>query len=518
MPRILWVDDEAESLEPHRRFLESRGYEVEITTNGFDALESVRSRPADVVLLDESMPGMTGLETLLRIKEVDRLLPVVMITRNETENLMDEAIGSQISDYLIKPVNPIQVLSSLKKIIDNRRLVAERTTTLYQQQFLGLRSAIDGDPGHAGWKDIHRNLVHWEMEMEKSDSPEMTEIHHAQMQEADAAFCRYVSGHYESWVRPGAASRDAPVMSHNFFVSHVLPHIESGRPTLWLLVDNLRHDHWKTMEPHFAELFRIVEEDAFYSILPTATSYARNAMFAGMMPSEIERRFPGKWRHDDEEGGRNQHEEEFLKAQLKRLGREEVRLSYQKIGNSLDAQRLADNAHNLLNFDLSVVVYNFVDMLSHARTEMDLMRELAGDEGGYRSLIGSWFSHSPLLEALRRIAERKVCLILCTDHGSIRVRTPVKVVGDRNSSVNLRYKHGRNLDYDPAEVLAFRDPSKVGLPSRSVNSSYIFARGDQYLCYPNNYNHFANHYRNSFQHGGISMHEMIVPVVRMASR
>lgn len=518
MSRILWVDDEAESLEPHRRFLESRGYEVEMITNGFDAVESVRSRPADVVLLDESMPGMTGLETLVRIKEIDRLLPVVMVTRNDTENLMDEAIGSQISDYLIKPVNPIQVLSSLKKIIDNRRLVAERTTTLYQQQFMRLRSAIDGDPGHAEWREIHRNLVHWEMEMEKSDSPEMREVHHAQMHEADAAFCRYVSRHYESWVRTGAVPRETPVLSHTFFASRVLPHLDPSRPLVWLVVDNLRYDHWKTMEPFFAELFRIEEEDSFYSILPTATSYARNAMFAGMMPAEIDRRFPGKWRRDEEEGGRNQHEEEFLKAQVKRLGREGVRTSYLKVGNSQDAQRLADNAHNLLQFDLSAVVYNFVDMLSHARTEMDVLRELAGDEGSYRSLIRSWFMHSPLLQALKRIAEKKVCLILCTDHGSVRVRTPLKVVGDRHSSVNLRYKHGRNLDYDPRDVLAFRDPSKVGLPSSSVNSSYIFARGDGYLCYPNNFNHFANHYRNTFQHGGISMDEMIVPVVRMVSR
>ena len=516
IPRVLWVDDEAESLEPHRRFLEGRGYAVEMATNGFDAVESVRERPADVVLLDESMPGMSGLETLLRIKEVDRLVPVVMITRNDTEDLMDEAIGSQISDYLIKPVNPVQVLSSLKKIIDNKRLVAERTNQLYRRQYLGLRSAIDGDPGHAEWKEIHRNLIHWEMEMEKSDSPEMGEVHASQMQEADAAFYRHVSANYGSWVSSGGG--DAPVLSHTLFASKVLPHMEEGRPLVWLVVDNLRYDHWKAMEPAFAALFRIVEEDAFYSILPTATPYSRNAMFAGMLPAEIDKRFPGRFRHDDEEGGRNQHEEEFLRAHLKRLGRESTRLSYQKVANSQDAQRLADAAHNLLNFDLSVVVYNFVDMLSHARTEMDVLRELSRDERGYRSLVNSWFGHSPLLEALRRIAEKKVCLVLCTDHGSVRVGTPVKVVGDRQTSVNLRYKHGRNLDYDPRDVLAFREPLKVGLPVRHVNSSYIFARGDRYLCYPNHFNHFANHYRDTFQHGGVSMDEMIVPVVRMVSR
>lgn len=516
LAKILWVDDEMESLQSHRLFLESKGYEVHTLTNGFDAVDFVRANLVDVVLLDETMPGMTGLETLARIKEVDRHIPVVLITKNETENLMDEAIGSQISDYLIKPVNPSQVLLSLKKIIDNKRLVAERTTTVYQQQFRSLFTALNSDPDHQQWMEIYQKLCYWELEMEKSDSPEMQEVHQSQKHEANAEFFRFVSRHYLDWVSP--KSKDAPVMSHSLFRNKVLPFIEKGEPLIWLLIDNLRYDQWKAIEPVFAETFRIQTEDTFYSILPTATQYTRNAIFAGLLPVDIEKQFSAQWRNDEDEGGKNLSEEEFLRAQLKRLGREDIRFSYNKIVSNQEAMKLAEQAHNLLNFDLSVIVYNFVDMLSHARTEMEVLKELASDEGSYRSLTKSWFIHSPLHQALRKIADKKISIILCTDHGSVQVKTPVKVIGDRQTSANLRYKHGRNLNYEARDVLAFRDPRQAGLPMPTVNSSYIFAREDRFLCYPNNYSHYAQYYRNSFQHGGVSLEEMIVPVVRMVSK
>ena len=517
LAKILWVDDEIESLESQKRFLEAKGYAVTMLSNGPDALEFLRAQPVDVVLLDETMPGMTGLETLSRIKEQDAHIPVIMITKNETENLMDEAIGAQISDYLIKPVNPHQVLSSLKKIIDNRRLVAEKTTSDYQQQFRQLFMALNSDPDHAGWMDIYRRLAYWEMAMERSDSPEMQDVHQSHKNDANAEFFKFISRHYASWVDPRLQD-EAPVMSHTLFRRLILPHIEKGRPTLWLLIDNLRYDQWTAIEPVFAEIFRIVQEDMFYSILPTATQYARNAVFAGLLPMEIERQFPGKWKQDEDEGSKNLHEEEFFRAQLKRLRREDIRSSYHKITSHQDAQKLAEGAHNLLNFDLSIVVYNFVDMLSHARTEMEVLKELAGDERSYRSLTRSWFEHSPLLQMLRKLAEKGVSVVLSTDHGSVRVKDACKVVGDRLTTSNLRYKHGRNLDYSPQDVLAFRDPKVAGLPTPTVNSSYIFAREERFLCYPNNFNQFANYYRNSFQHGGISLEEMIVPVVRMTPR
>lgn len=513
IPVILWVDDEMESLQSQKKFLESRGYQVHTLTNGYDALDYVKEHPVDVVLLDESMPGISGLETLSRIKALQGSLPVVMITKNETENLMDEAIGSQISDYLIKPVNPNQVLLSLKKIIDNKRLVAEKTVTAYQQQFRELFMALNSDPDHRQWMEIYRRLVYWELEMGKSESPELQEVLQSQKNEANTEFFKFVSRHYLSWVNPKSA--DAPIMSHTLFRFKILPHIQPGVPTIWLLIDNLRFDQWKAIQPVFTELFRIMEEETFYSILPTATQYSRNACFSGLLPLEMEKSFPSLWKNDEEEGGKNLAEEEFFRHQLKRLRREDIRFSYQKILTAQDGQRLLDNAHNLLQQDLSIVVYNFVDMLSHARTEMEVLKELAADEASYRSLTHSWFLHSPLYQALKKIADRKFQLILSTDHGSIRVNTPAKVIGDKLTTANLRYKHGRNLNYEARDVFAVRDPREAGLPSPTVNSSFIFAREDGYLCYPNNYNHFVNYYRNTFQHGGISMEEMIIPVIRM---
>ncbi|HEY8399340.1 MAG TPA: bifunctional response regulator/alkaline phosphatase family protein [Flavihumibacter sp.] len=513
---ILWVDDEMESLQSQKLFLENKGYAVHTLANGFDAVEYVKEHPVDIVLLDETMPGITGLETLAKIKEIHHHLPVVLITKNETENLMDDAIGSQISDYLIKPVNPNQVLLSLKKILDNKRLVAEKTTSAYQQQFRNLFMALNSNPDYNEWMDIYKKLVYWELEMEKSDSPEMQEILLSQKKEANNEFCKFVSKNYLSWVHP--KSSDAPIMSNTVFRFKVLPHLEAGVPTFFILIDNLRFDQWKAIQPIFASYFRILEEDTFYSILPTATQYARNAIFAGMMPSEIEKNFPDLWKNDEEEGGKNLQEEIFFKAQLKRLKKDNIRYSYIKVVNHQAGNELVSNIHNLLGNDLNVIVYNFVDMLSHARTEMEVLKELASDEISYRSITASWFEHSPLFQALKKIAGKKINLILATDHGSVRVNTPHKVVGDKQTTTNLRYKHGRNLNYEPREVLAFRDPKEAGLPVPTVNSTFIFAKEDGYLCYPNNYNHYVNYYRNTFQHGGISMEEMIVPVIKMCSK
>lgn len=516
LAKILWVDDEIESLQSQILFLQNKGYEVNSRTNGFDAVDYVKENMVDVVLLDETMPGITGLETLAKMKEVNQSIPIVLITKNETENLMDDAIGSQISDYLIKPVNPNQVLLSLKKIIDNKRLVAERTTTAYQQQFRNLFMALNSNPDYNEWMDIYKKLVYWELEMEKSDSPEMREVLQSQKSEANTEFFKFVSKNYAKWVSP--KSSESPVMSNNLFQFKVLPHVEKGIPTFFILIDNLRFDQWKAIQPIFSESFRILEEDTFYSILPTATQYARNAIFSGLLPMEIEKQFPQLWKNDEEEGGKNLHEEEFFRAQLKRLKREGLKYSYTKILNNQAGQDLVNNIHNLLSNDINVIVYNFVDMLSHARTEMEVLKELAGDEISYRSVTKSWFEHSPLHQALKKIADKKVNVILATDHGSVRVKTPAKVIGDKQTTTNLRYKHGRNLNYEPKDVLAFRDPKEAGLPVPSVNSSFIFAREDSFLCYPNNYNYYVNYYRNTFQHGGVSLEEMIVPVIKMTSK
>lgn len=513
--KILWVDDEIESLQSQKIFLENKGYEVHTLTNGADAVDYVKDNLVDVVLMDESMPGLTGLETLAQIKEINSQIPIVLITKNETENLMDDAIGNEISDYLIKPVNPNQVWLSLKKIIDNKRLVAEKTTSAYQQQFRHLFTALNSNPDFNEWMEVYKKLVYWELEMEKSDSPEMQEILQSQKQEANTEFFKFISRNYLKWMDP---RNDAPIMSNTLMQYKVLPHVEKGVPTFFLLIDNLRFDQWKAIQPIFAEYFRILEEETFYSILPTATQYCRNAIFSGLMPIEIEKQFPVEWKNDDEQGGKNLFEETFFKGQLKRLRQTDIKYSYTKIVNNHDGQQLVNNIHNLMGNDLNIIIYNFVDMLSHARTEMEVLKELAGDEISYRSITKSWFEHSPLFQALKKVADKKINLVLATDHGTVKVKTACKVIGDKQTTTNLRYKHGRNLNYDAKDVLAFKDPRMAGLPVPNVNSSFIFAKEDGFLCYPNNYNHFVNYYKNTFQHGGVSMEEMIVPVIKMVSK
>jgi CheY-like chemotaxis protein len=513
---ILWIDDEIDSLKPQIIFLKNKGYNVTPLSNGHDALELLKDTPIDVVLLDESMPGLSGLETLARIKEQQPALPVVMVTKNEAENIMEEAIGAQITDYLIKPVNPNQVLLSLKKIMDGKRLVSEATTSAYQQDFRNLFMALSSNPDHEEWKELYRKLVFWELEMTRSDSPEMLEVLQNQKTEANTEFVKYIAKHYSDWVM--GKDKNAPLFSHEVIAKKVAPHLKAGTPTFLVVIDNLRLDQWKAFQPIITESFRIVEEDLFYSILPTATQYARNALFAGMLPKDIEKNFPNEWKNDDEEGGKNLFEDIFMGAQLQTLKLDKLKWQYTKITNNEDGKLFEDNIHNYLQNDLSVIVYNFVDMLSHARTEMEGLKELASDEVSYRSLTVSWFEHSPLYRALRKIADKGIQLIITTDHGTVRVQKPSKCVGDRHTTTNLRYKHGRNLQYEEKDVLAFRDPAMAALPKPNVSSTFIFAKNDVFLCYPNNYNHYVNYYKNTFQHGGISLEEMIVPFVRLVSK
>ncbi len=513
---ILWVDDEIESLKSQILFLKNKGYEVTPLTNGYDALEHLKEKMPDVVLLDESMPGITGIETLARIKEVAPNLPVVMVTKNEAENIMEEAIGGQITDYLIKPVNPNQVLLSLKKIMDTKRLVSEKTTVAYQQDFRNLFMALSSNPNHEEWKDLYRKLIYWELEMARSDSAEMMEVLQSQKAEANTEFFKYVSKNYKNWMKKGEA--DTPLFSHDVIKRKIAPHFEQGKPTFLVVIDNLRFDQWKAIQPIVGESFRTVEEDMFYSILPTATQYSRNALFAGMTPAEIAVKFPNEWKNDDDEGGKNLYEETFFRHQLKQLKLDHLKMQYMKITNNDDGKSMEDNIHNCLNNDITVIVYNFVDMLSHARTEMEVLKELAGDEVSYRSLTVSWFEHSPLHRALKKIADKDIRVFITTDHGTVRVKTPSKCVGDRHTTTNLRYKHGRNLQYENKDVLAFREPKEAGLPTPNISSTFIFAKEDVFLCYPNNYNHYVNYYRNTFQHGGISLEEMLVPVIRLQSK
>lgn len=511
--RILWADDEIDLLKPQIMFLEQKGYYVEPVTNGQDALEKIRDHHYDVVFLDESMPGITGLETLSRLKSI-KDIPVVLITKNEEENLMDEAIGSQISDYLIKPVKPGQILLSLKKIIDNKRLVAEKTSSSYRQEFQKIMMQINNNMTHEEWAELYRQLIFWELELDKAGNNEMQEILEMQKNEANKEFFKFVSRHYASWMRNPSM---APTLSHNLMKNKVLPFLQDKTPTIFILIDNLRYDQYKAIEPLFSELFIKKKEDHFFSILPTTTQYSRNAIFAGLTPLDISKKYPGRWVYDEDEESKNQSEDFFLEEQLKRLG-QPIKFSYTKVTTNKSGKDLEDNILNLLNNPFNVIVYNFVDMLSHARTEMEVLKELASDEAAYRSLTVSWFDHSPLYNALQKLKDRKVRIIVTSDHGSIRVQTPSKVIGDKNTTTNLRYKSGKNLNYNNKEVMEVRKPEEVMLPQPNISTAYIFAKEDYYLCYPNNYNHFVNYYRNTFQHGGISLEEMIVPVVVFESR
>lgn len=514
--KILWADDEIDLLKPQLLFLEKRGYEVLTVSNGYDALEECEeNRDIDVVFLDESMPGITGLETLVKIKENNPLLPVVMITKNEAEHVMEEALGSQISDYLIKPVNPNQILLTLKKIIDNKRLVREKTSSDYQQEFRQIFMQIQGGLNVTEWVEAYRRIVSWELRIDDSNSTEMWDILSMQKSEANTEFSKFILKHYLDWVGTG---NGAPVMSNDVMRAKVFPHMKEDIPTVFLLLDNLRYDQWKVIEPIISELFRVEEEDYFYSILPTSTQYSRNAIFSGLFPLEIEKRYPDWWKNDMEEGGKNLHEGDLLGELIKRTFRKPIRHDYIKVTNVANARQLQDNIFNYLNNDFTAIVYNFIDMLSHARTEMEVLKELAGDEKAYRSLTRSWFENSPLWAALQRAAERDIQLIIATDHGTIRVNTPSKVVGDRETTTNLRYKVGRNLQYERRDVLDIRDPEKAMLPRPNVSSTFIFAKEDKFFLYPNNYNYYNNYYRNTFQHGGISLEEMICPVVRLRTR
>ncbi|MGB0861350.1 MAG: response regulator [Saprospiraceae bacterium] len=513
--KILWADDEIDMLKPQIMFLKKKGYDVVTVTNGHDAVEEFEQMGFDVVFLDESMPGMTGLETLVKIKEIDVTVPVVMITKNEAENLMEEALGAQITDYLIKPVNPNQILLTLRRIFDGKRLVREKTTQDYQQEFRQIFTEINSGLTHDEWAKIYKKIISWEIKMDNSNTTAMADILSMQKGEANTEFSKFIVKNYMKWMEK---PDNAPTFSHQIMEKKVFPHITESEPTIFLLLDNLRFDQWKTIEPIIAELFVIEEEDSFYSILPTSTQYSRNSIFSGLTPLDIQKYYPQWWRNDNDEGGKNMFEKQLVSELMRRTFRNPLKFEYVKITNGGHAKNLQDNILNYLNNDVTFIVYNFIDMLSHARTEMEVLKELAGDESAYRSLTKSWFLHSPLWEALQRAAERQIQLIITTDHGTIRVKQPSKVVGDRETTTNLRYKNGRNLQYDRRDVLEVRKPAKANLPSPNVSSSYIFAKEDKFFLYPNNYNYYNNYYKNTFQHGGISLEEMIIPFVRLYSK
>ena len=515
---LLWVDDEMELLRAHILFLENKGYNLTTVTNGSDAIEQCRKHTFDLILLDEMMPGLSGLETLQHIKDIQPDTPVVMVTKSEEENIMDQAIGSKIADYLIKPVNPSQILLTLKKNIHRRDIVTEVVNTNYQQAFRELSMQIMDSRTIDDWKHIYRKLVRWELDLSSTDSA-MTELLMQQKSEANQEFARFISKHYVHWIEARtnrAQDADIPLMSPDIFKAHIFPSLNEGEKIFFIVVDNLRYDQWLTIAGELRESFDI-DEQLYLSILPTATQYARNDIFSGLMPRQIAEMFPDLWVDEDEEEGKNLNEEPLIRTQLERYRRHNT-FSYHKINDSQRAEQFMQHLNNLRTNDLNVVVVNFIDMLSHARTESKMVRELANNEAAYRSITLSWFRHSVMADLFKALAQSQYKVVITTDHGSIRTNRPVKIVGDRNTNTNLRYKLGKNLAFNEKELFVIRNPKQAQLPAPNISTAYVFATSDDFFAYPNNYNYYVSYYKNTFQHGGISLEEMLVPLITLTPR
>jgi CheY-like chemotaxis protein len=512
--RILWADDEIDFLRPHILFLESKGYEVVCVANGADAVAEVRDSVFDVILLDEQMPGMGGLEALAEIKEIAPDIPVVMVTKSEEERLMEEALGGKISDYLTKPVNPSQVLLTCKRLLDRARIRTERVSQDYLKSFTDISQRLAEPLSHAEWVELYQQLVHVDTELGSEDG--VRQVLDDQFQEANREFSNFIEDEYAGWIAASDSRPDEnrPVLSHDVVPQYVLPQLSDRRPVVFFVIDCMRYDQWLEFEQFLAPLFTI-EKQFHYSILPTATPYSRNAIFSGLLPRDLAARYASLWAQgEDDEHSRNRNEEEFLKDQLARYNRD-VRMRYFKLVSSRDGRDFAQSTSDLMQQDLSAVVVNFVDILAHSRSDSAVLKELAPDERAYRALTGTWFEHSWLLQSFQQLAEEDCTIVVTTDHGAIRSLHSTKVVGDRETSTALRYKYGRNLKCDNRHAIHILDPEKYGLPGDSRNTHFIIAREDYYFVYPTNFHKFQNRYRDTMQHGGASLEEMLLPVVTM---
>ncbi len=510
---ILWVDDEEDLLQSHILFLKAKGFKVITCNNGKDAITIINEQVFDAVLLDENMPGLSGLETLNIIKKTHLHLPVIMVTKDINEKVMDDALGLKIADYLIKPINPNQVLLALKKILQGTQLIEDKSIQEYRESFQKINLDIYNLETHQDWIDFYKKMIYWQKEL-KSTSKDVYNIFESQMEEANEHFFSFIKKNYSAWLEN---EEESPLLSHTLFRKKVFPNLQENKTTLLIIIDNLRFDQWKQIETHISPFYRNEEEDLFYSMLPTTTQYSRNALFSGLTPLEMYKKYPDLWVNDNEEENKNLNEAKFLELQLQRINNP-ISFSYHKIGNTKSGKQLLDNLQNEKNKSLVVAVFNFLDMISHAKTEMDFIKEIASDNKSFSDLTESWFKNSILLEILEKSASLRFNVLLTTDHGMVSVSNPIKILSTKESNNNIRYKSGKTFNFDSKRIFHLQNPEVFQLPKLSLNHSYIFTQGNDYLVYSNEFNKYANLFNNSFQHGGISMEEVLIPFIKLVPK
>lgn len=512
---VLWADDEIDLFRPHILYLEERGFAVTPVRSGDEALARIDSDRFDVVLLDEMMPGRDGLSTLEEIKDRHPSIPVVMITKSEQEDLIASAIRKEITDYIVKPVNPLQILSALRKILDREKIREGGIAQEYLEEFTRLRARIGGRPDWREWIDIYLRLTRWDIELERHRDVGLRQTHDDQRREANAEFSRYIESTYEKWLR----GEDAPHLSPDVLGQYVLPHLKEGKKVYFVLIDCMRLDQWLAIEPLLSPYYTI-QTDYYYSILPTATPYARNAIFSGLFPADIAKHHPDYWAEiSSDERSKNRFERQLLDEYL---ARKKVNLypapRYVKIYNTEEAGNVKRQLSSFFSIPLVSLVFNFVDILAHGRSESEILQEIAPDEPAFRSLMKSWFQHSALFDILRGISAQDAVVVITTDHGSVISKRATVVYGNREASTNLRYKYGDNLGCDTKHAVHVKEPGRFRLPADSLTKHYIFAKENYYFVYPTRFHEYERQYKGTFQHGGISLEEMVLPCVTLRTK
>jgi CheY-like chemotaxis protein len=514
--KILWVDDEIELLKSQILLLQNKGFIVIPAASGEEALAKVKEHDFDLVLLDEMMPGMDGLATLAALRQLRPELSAIMATKNEKEELVEQALGQKIDDFLLKPLNPAQVLASCRRVLESRHLVEGQASREYLTQLNNLRNFDYPSLDWQGWCRHYQMLTEWDLRLSELPDQGLHQSHEDITKEANLEFGRFIEENYIHWLH--GSSR--PILSTDLVERYLLPIMKNNQKCLLLILDCMRLDQWLLLEPYLKEWFDI-KRDHYYSILPTATPYSRNSIFSGLYPSQLAKNYPQYW----EKGGHageaslNRHEHKLLELQLQRLKvPHPADFRYSKIYNIDEGHELKKVFGSWQNVPLAAVVVNFMDILVHSRAESLVLQEIAPDEKAFRSLTRTWFANSDVLNILQQAARQKRQVIVTTDHGSLQGRRATIIQAGRDTSANLRYKSGTNISCDPRQVLWIKKPLEYMLPEDFTGLQYLVAKEDYYLVYPTKYEEYRKRYEGTFQHGGISMEEMILPVCRLTPK